>query len=315
MPSNQEVVRSTDDTTYHAPGATGVDWDHPAAAHVQILDADAGRVDILGTGRKNIAICGFASSSRHRMPFDDPTWIIVGLNQLYRHIPRADVWFDIHSNWADPADNVPNTDHPRYLRECQFPVFMIERQSDTPTSVRYPLDRMIQKQGLDYFTSTVAFMAAWAIDEIEYCVMRRAEAAGLSDYASLKRLFGEYTLGIFGIDLIVGDEYFYQKPCVEFWLGVAGGLGIQVYLPPETALCKQLYRYGYERDPGGTQFLPVRELNTRRASMERERNALMAKLQTLDGAMQENGYLCQVGDLRSKGGAIPISPVTGLATP
>ena len=60
------------------------------------------------------------------MPIADPSWIIVGLNQLYRHIARADVWFDIHLDWR--AGNVEGTDHPRWLAECGLPVFMVERE-------------------------------------------------------------------------------------------------------------------------------------------------------------------------------------------
>jgi len=212
---------SNQDFALVAPGAEGFNPDHPAAAHCTVIDRDAGIVDL--KGRKKIAICGFASSSRGRIPFDDPDWILAGINQLYRHVPRADVWFDIHLNWRE--DNVEGTDHPRWVKTCGIPFYMgdlkalaPESLDDYPTVVQYPVARLIEKHGLDYFTSTVAFMLAWAIDEIDKAVEARLQAGDADTVVevgevkavraeALRRLYNEYTIGVFGIDLIVGTEY------------------------------------------------------------------------------------------------------------
>lgn len=306
-----------------APGATGVDPHHPAAAHLTILDHEAGRVAALAD-RKKIAICGFASSSRHLMPFDDPSWIVGGMNQLYRHIPRADYWFDIHANWRE--GNVEGTDHPRALTEIGFPVFMVERASDVPNSVRYPMAHMLQKFGVDYFTSTVSYMIAWAIDQIDEAVETRArqipavettnghQPVSLADAAALVRsLYAEYTIGIFGIDLIVGDEYDFQKACAEFWIAQADARGIQIVIPPQSALIKQRWRYGYQSEPDGG-LLTLKDYQARQADLQRKMAKLqethartVAELQTLDGALQEVQHHLAVMDLRSKGGQIPLA--------
>ena len=308
-----------------APGATGVDPNHFAAAHLQILDAEAGKVDAL-RDRKKIAICGFASSSRHLMPFDDATWIIGAMNQFYRHCPRADYWFDIHHNWRE--GNVEGTDHPRALKQLGFPVFMVERASDVPNSVRYPIERLIQKFGIDYFTSTVSYMIAWAIDEIDQAVEARLStmpaqvsldgngriAQTAQDVAALiKSLYGEYTIGVFGIDLIVGDEYDFQKACAEFWLGVANARGIDVQIADTSALLKQRWRYGYqqEEDGGvlarGDLLKRQAELAARIKAKQDEHAKIVAELQTYDGAYQEVSHHLQVWELRSRGGVIPLS--------
>ena len=85
-----------------------IKWDHPAAAHAVIVDADNGVMD--WKGRTKFGLVGFASSSRDSAPWDDPSWILMGLNQLYRHCPRFDAWIDIHHYWADPASMVEGTD-------------------------------------------------------------------------------------------------------------------------------------------------------------------------------------------------------------
>ena len=82
-----------------------------------------------------------------------------------------------------------------------------------------------------------------------------------------------------------------------------------IRIPPQSALLKQLWRYGYEKEP---QAWPIKltELQRRAASLTQERNSLIARLQTIDGALQENGYWGQVADLRSKGGAVRLNEDT-----
>jgi len=346
MPSNTEFA-------FVAPGAEGYQKDHPAAEHQTVIDADAGLASL---SRKKIAICGFASSSRGRIPFDDPAWSLWGLNQLYRHIPRADRWFDIHLGWRE--GNVEGTDHPAWIKQCGIPVFMAdlgalapEPREAYPTVCRFPIERLIAKHGVDYFTSTVAIMLAAAIDEIDRAVEARAKEApsnGLAsafDVAQLVRsLYAEYTIGIFGIDLIVGTEYDWQKACAEYWIGEASARGITVYIPPECALCKQQYRYGYQMEPA-TGIVGLSELKQRHAQLGQQRDQTLTKVyalqgavemlrkliasppvdlakvlaehetqlnqatalaQTLDGAVQENGHTTSVMELRLRGGQVPL---------
>lgn len=322
--------------TYAAPGATGVDKDHPAGLGytLEIVDQEAAIIKAHPEPRKKIAICGFAASSRMLAPFDDPEWEIHTLNQLYRHVPRATRHYDIHRNFRE--DNVEGTDHPRWLAECGIPVYMTQVEPSIPTSIRYPLERVIERVvGTDYFTSTVAFMVAHAIYEIDQQV--EADVAALDARANalngpeaqadaddalallrhpgkfrawLSDRYAEREIGIFGIDLIVGTEYDFQKACVEYLLGLANARGITVRIPPQSALLKQLWRYGYETEPA--QW-PIRkkELDRRVESHMQERNKLIAQLQTIDGALQEAGYWQQAASLRERGGAIKLNEDTG----
>ena len=275
-------MSSHKDFAQQAPGATGVDRNHPAERgyHTEIVDAQAGIV-VETPPRKKVAIVGFAASSRNLAPFDDESYAIWGLNQLYRHIPRETRHFDIHANWRE--DNVEGTDHPQWLAECGMPVYMTQVEPSIPTSVRYPIEAVIRDvTGTDYFTSTVAFMVALALYE------RFEEIA------------------IYGIDLIVGTEWDWQKACVEYLLGIAHARGVTVRIPPMSALLKQRWRYGYEIEPPGG-LIKLTELQRRQGALTNERNTLIARLQTIDGALQENGYWGQIADLRSKGGHIKLN--------
>jgi hypothetical protein len=287
MPSNLEFANQ-------APGAEGFNPNHPAAAHCRIVDQATGEIDLMG--RKKIAICGFASSTRHYMPFDDPTWLISGLNQTYRHFPRADVHFDIHSYWKE--DNVPGTDHEGWVRDCGIPVYMADLYPEAPTGVRYPVERLIKKFELDYFTSTVAFELAWAIDCFDREVEKQLSAtvgneasvlAHGTDFCAMqaytKSLYEQYAIGIYGIDLIVGTEYDWQKACVEFYIGQGCARGINFHIPPESALLKQMYRYGYEREPG-TGLLKLSELSKRHAEIEEIKQKLFVQMHQLNGKLE-----------------------------
>ena len=152
----------------------GVDWNHPARGVSHIKDAADGLIESFMpdgmTPRKKIAIVGFATSSRDEAPFDDPEWDIHALNQIYRHVSRIDRHYEIHFNWDE--HNVEGTDHEGWIRTCPVPVVMNDLHPKFPTCVKYPVERMIAKFS-DYFTSTIAFMLAMAIDEIDRAVDTR----------------------------------------------------------------------------------------------------------------------------------------------
>lgn len=304
----------------------GVDANHELAARLRVVDALGGVVAYPdgAVARRSIAICGFASQTRkYILKFAaNPAFEIWGLNQLYRHIPRADRWFDVHWNWDKEV--VPDTDHREWARTCGIPFYTIAHQPDVPTSVRYPIEKvMAHFDGLDYFTSTIPYMLALAIMEIDEAVkarlageladyvgfVRRADADGVAapempDFQKLERsLYAEHSIGVFGIDLVVGSEYFHEKPCAECWIGAAAlGRGIKLLIPPESALCKQLRRYGYE--PESAQLLKSAEIRDHLSGLRGERDEQLKRLYMLEGAMQADERWADVIDLRDRGAVV-----------
>lgn len=275
----------------------GVNADHPLAVKLDILDHDDAIVDypviapatddhpaIRQSQRKKVAIVGFAESHRHEAPFDDPDCEIWILNQLYRHVPRADRHFEIHQNWNDHV--VEGTDHIAMMNAMQVPVYMKDRVPHIPNSVRYPLERVANQIGLPmirsgtgpYLTSTVGYMIALAIAE------------------------GFRWIGLFGIDLIVGPEYRYQRANAEFLLGIAHGRGIDVYLPQKCALLNATHVYGQESGPDWP--ISMEAVLRRKVDFTKQREQLIGKLQTIDGALQDLAFWEQVLDLNLLGGHI-----------
>lgn len=299
----------------------GVKQSHPCSANLVVKDAARGTIGTADGSprRRKIAICGFASSTRHYIleRCADPEWEIWGLNQLYRHIPRADVWFDIHHNWD--KETVPGTDHRTWAQKCGIPFYLMDVQPDVPTSVRYPIDAIIGIHQADYFTSTIPYMTALALTEIDAVVQGRMQQwfrdLKEKDHGDtlldpkfhiqdvLTAMYGDYTIALYGIDLIVGGEYFHEKPCAEFWLGAAAlGRGIRVEIPPESALCKQLYRYGYDPEPN--QLITTEEIRVHKVNATAERDEQLKKLYMLEGVIQADERWEQLSTLRSRGAIV-----------
>jgi len=236
---------------------------HPAAARVVIEDADTGRLTAV-PARKKLAIVG-AGPSMVAAPFDSSAWLVAGLNELYHSIPRADLWCEMHPRSGPRSfltGTVPGSDYLGWLQRCPVPVFMLERHPDLPTSVRYPIDQVATIAcGEDWFESSFGYLLAWGI----WC--------------------GQFEeIGVYGIDLVQGQEWEYQRPNAEFWRGVAAGRGIRVTIPEASALGKgSVRRYGYETRAvvaEEVQFLDQRfeRLSDHLIALERSQYAVHAAL-------------------------------------
>lgn len=233
--------------------------------------------------RHKIAIVGFAESYK-LAPFNDPDVVIAGLNELYKYLPRWDVWFEIHDARQLGFTRREATDqeierHRNWLRAqpAGKPIFMHAEFLDgtIPGAVLFPLEHLVRRffpgatQGPDgrwqgaYFTSTPALMLAWAIDQ------------------------GYEEIGIYGIDLASDIEYLNQRPCVEYLIGLARGMGRTVIMPPTSALLKAGHIYGFEQPLAETGAVTEKIVRERIRTLKAKRDEYMDLLHTHDGAIAE----------------------------
>ena len=177
-----------------------------------------------------IAIVGGAES-RNLAPFEYPEWEIWGCNNVYLGIPRYTRWFEIHKIWFDGQTyyrrgerefrGVQVKKYMQELADLSIPVYMQKCWPIIPKGVLYPLDKIVGRFGR-YLTSSIAYMVALAIRE------------GVTD------------LALYGINMGMGDEYDKQKPCIEYLLGYAKGMGVRVTVAPESMLLYTPRLYGFE---------------------------------------------------------------------
>lgn len=187
---------------------------------------------------KKVAIVGY-TTTRNQAPYNDEAFEIWGLNDLYKHIPKYDRWFQLHTPEEvnrTAAETKGGRDawgaQVATLQSMSCPIYMQDQYAEIPRSVKYPLNEIIKyfsgsfvnPKRAQYFTNSISYMIALAIYE------------------------GVEELHIYGVDMATntGGEYAQQRPSCEFWLGVAAGRGIKLHIPDEADLLKTRFLYGYE---------------------------------------------------------------------
>ncbi len=220
-------------------------------------------------GQKKVALVGFADSWK-LAPFSDESIEIWGLNELHKYVPRWNRWFELHDaeTLGVTVRDLSEGEQKRHLewlaREPAGgrPIYMQPQFCDGrfPAATPYPLERMVAQFGR-YFTSTIGYMIALAIDD------------------------GYEWIGIYGIDLASDAEYPGQRPNAEYYIGIARGRGITVELAETSAICKAGHLYGYEK-PIATQSGVADAIAGHRKVLTEKREKTIAELQTLDGALQ-----------------------------
>jgi len=168
---------------------------------------------------RSIAICGFSETSRDMANQEPPDVEIWGLNRCYTFLKRLTRHFEVHgeAHWSG-RNGLRDKGYLDWLRGLTVPIICCDDLPDVPQAKRFPLAQ-ISETYCQYFTSSIAFMLALAVYE-DYLAAQRDDAEGrVKD------------IRLYGVDMSSWGEYAYQKPCVEFWLGVAKGQGITLVIP------------------------------------------------------------------------------------
>lgn len=238
---------------------------------------------IVSHPRKKVSIIGF-TPSRSQAPFDDPESEIWCENALFIHrdVPRCSRWFDLH----DPK--IIDEQRLNFYKQITVPVFLHDVREDVPGSIKFPKEQ-IEKfvAGLapgsanmlgEYQTNSISWMIAFAMWE------------------------GFTTINVYGVDMSQDSEYRFQKSCVEYFLGICRGRGIEVNIPETSDLLKATHQYGYGSDNGYRAKLIERkqqfqerldgftkEIETRRTEIQQ----LKIECGVLTGAIQSTDWSIQ----------------------
>lgn len=202
-----------------------------------------------------IGILGTAHTF-HKAPFSDPSWELWACN--LGQPPRWDRWFQLH----DDAVIDGNAGHAAWLAAQEKPVYLQSPRADIPKALTYPLPAMTAKYGTWFFTSSIAFMLALALEE------------------------GPEEIGLWGVEMADETEYGSQKNGVRFFLQLARMRGIKVTLPAESEVLVPGKIYGYD-GPGWLEMKAqarLAELVARHAGNEAHKNGLVLQKASLMGA-------------------------------
>lgn len=168
-----------------------------------------------------IAIVGAHRRTRLDAPFASPGWDVWAVSpRNWRDLPGHDVWFELHP--LEVLDRFSD-DYRAWLRNLPC-VYMQDAFPGFRGAVRFPQDALVERFGAAFFTSSIAWMLAKAIDEAPEAI------------------------GIWGVECSHAGEYGPQRWGIQHFIGVARALGIDVVLPEGCALARPTPLYGYEHD-------------------------------------------------------------------
>ena len=217
-------------------------------------------------------IVGFAPSW-DQTPWDNAgeLW---GMNALHKIAPDKpwDAWFQLHD--IDVAHPHDKDEHLTWLVQSRLPVYMFPEhlaKYPIPNGIPFPRDAVMQVTNSNYFTNTVSWMIGFAI------LQQRTK------------------LNIYGIDMAQETEYAHQRPSCEYFIGLARGLGMEVFIPETSDLLKTAFLYGIEDEK--KDFF-IKKVDSRMAELQGRLNGARQQFQQhqlaaaqIEGAIEDLQYL------------------------
>ena len=222
-----------------------------------------------------ICILGSAPSSVQMAPFGDPSFQIWACSPgTYPVLPRCDAFFELH-RWEPGVIGKPGTQKPWFSPEYvswmgqQQRVWMYQAVPEIPNSMALPIADLTSKYGTFFFTSSIAFMMACAIEDI-----LEERQAGNTEQS---------VIALYGVDMAANEEYGYQRAGCQHFVELATNLGIQVIVPPESDLLRPMPLYGISE----SSHWMIKN-TARRRELE---NRLDVATNTLENAKNEVAFL------------------------
>lgn len=222
------------------------------------------------TDRK-IVIMGTAPSSVALAPFQDPSYEIWGCSPGLRAVPniRLDTFFEVHR--IHPGATQLSPDYIQFLKDFPGEVWMPLGYPGIQNCKVLPIDELVAKYSPYFFTSTIAWMLAMAIEQ------------------------KPKEISLFGVDMSATEEYGYQRAGCQYFMLLAKSLGIDVYVPPESDLLKPSPLYGVCQWSHNwiKQTARIQEMNQRITQLNTQKAKTDNELSFLHGAMDDLRYQLQ----------------------
>lgn len=187
-------------------------------------------VAILGLGPSVNQYLELTKRFGGRRAYCDETWGINALGDVFacdRIFHMDDVRIQQIRAEAKPDSNIARMLD--WLKTTQIPVVTSRSHPEYPALEEFPLADVLMRFPLGYFNSTAAYAIAFAL--------RR----------------GAKKISCFGMDFTYADVTDAEKgrACVEFWLGIAAEMGVELALPKTTSLLDAYHSqgdrfYGYD---------------------------------------------------------------------
>ena len=167
---------------------------------------------------KQVVLLGTAPSSMMLAPFGNKEWDIWGCSPGTAGAPRIDRRYEMH-RW-EPGKEWFSEAYVKLLKEFEGPVKMSAQVDDVPGCEVVDWMAHVETFGPYFFTSTLAWMMADAITE------------------------GYERIALYGVDMAATSEYHDQRMGIQYFAMLAGSMGIEVGVPPESDCLRPAPLYG-----------------------------------------------------------------------
>ncbi len=160
--------------------------------------------------------------TRMMCPWDAEVW---GLNNGYRQVikmgGRLDKIFLAHlqEHYMDDGTEIFDWDEINQLQAAGIDVINTHRVKKLNSRL-YPFKRITRKFKTEFFSNTIAYQLAYMLDKNTIADKKTGKLKLKPD--------GWKRLRIYGADMVTMGEYQLEKGSVEFWCGIAKGLGMDV---------------------------------------------------------------------------------------
>jgi len=168
--------------------------------------------------------------SRAECPFDAEVWSVnTGYYQIARLKGHINKIFLAHGQVTKVVNGQKLLtfwwDDFNQLADAGIEIINIHKVPELKSKL-YPLQRISEKFGCDYFSNTLCYMIAYALDQSTY--KRKGKVV----------LKYPFKLRLYGCDMRDTGEYALEKGGIEYWIGYARGLGVIVENTEFSVLCK-----------------------------------------------------------------------------
>ena len=195
---------------------------------------------LMREGKRTWVCMGTSPDSCGLAPWNEDgieEWI--GLNDAHQlafmHMDKITRWCQVHQKWSYMRKNPRyDIDHWGWLQKKHpFPIYMQRHDPEVPSSVPIPLEEISKR-----------FLAGKYARGFAY--QRILEMGSTFSYIiPMAIMEGAQRIEFYGVELAQQVEYMEQRPSTEFWMGVAGAHGVEIYVPRVTKVLKSHF-YGYD---------------------------------------------------------------------
>jgi hypothetical protein len=151
-------------------------------------------------------------------PFANTEWEIWACSPGTLSAPRADRRYEVH-RW-EPGQEWFSEGYVKALKEFKGPVKMFQQVPEIPNCEIIDWRAKVLKYSPYFFTSTLAWMMADALDE------------------------GFKRIALYGVDMGSTTEYHDQRMALHYFGMIAAQMGVEVGTPPESDLFRPAPLYG-----------------------------------------------------------------------